>query len=66
MGGGEGGGPSLTDVLVVLYLLYRVFQWTIPRELKFRRKEGGFAVWVRVGMGAEGLIIIPEESYNTL
>ena len=35
------GGPSLIDVLVVLYLLfYRVFQLTIPRELKFPRMEG--------------------------
>ena len=35
----SGGSPSLTDVLVVFYLLYRVFQLTIPRDLKFPMRK---------------------------
>ena len=53
----EGRGQSLTDALVVFYLLfYRVFQLTIPSELpgKFPRREGGGVQDFRrcgVGMG---------------
>ena len=32
-GGGGEGGPSLNDVLVILYLLF-------PRELNFSKREG--------------------------
>ena len=53
-----GGGPSLTDVLVVFYLLYRVFQLTIPTELKFQMRKWEVkvldAVGVRVGVGCGG------------
>ena len=49
-----GCGPSLTDVLVVLYcLFYRVFQLTIPRELKFSRTEGEVKVLGAVAVGVE-------------
>ena len=33
-----GGGPNLTDVSVIIYLLFT--EWNIPRELKFTRREG--------------------------
>ena len=45
------GSPSLTDVFVVLYLVLTVFQLTIPRELKFPRREGGVQVLGAVGVG---------------
>ena len=42
---GRGGGPSLTDVLVIFYLLLQ-FQLTIPRELKFPRGRVGESKFV--------------------
>ena len=66
---GEGGGPSLTDVLVVLYLHLTECSMNIPRELNFPRREGEPKFFrhfgVSVGVGVEILILIPKETYNT-
>ena len=54
--GDGGGGPILTDVHVILYLLNTVFQLTIPRELKFPWREGGVQVFRRSGgQGRDGV-----------
>ena len=47
MGGGGGGGGSKPDWRLSRPLLtfYRVFQLTIPMELKFLRREGGVQVF---------------------
>ena len=47
------GGPSLTDIIVALYLLFKDswFQLTIPKKLKFPRRDGGVLVLGSVGVG---------------
>ena len=59
IGWGGGKGPSLTDILVVLYLLFTECSIDHSKGTKFSRKEGDpsclGAVGVRVGMGCGGL-----------
>ena len=65
---GRGGGPSLTDVLVIFYLLLQSVPINHSKGTKISKREGrGVEVFRRcgVGLGVEVLILIPKETYNT-
>ena len=65
---GRGGGPSLTDVLVIFYLLLQSVPINHSKRTKISKREGrGVEVFRRcgVGLGVEVLILIPKETYNT-
>ena len=65
---GRGGGPSLTDVLVIFYLLLQSVPINHSMGTKIPKREGrGVEVFRRcgVGLGVEVLILIPKETYNT-
>ena len=65
----EGRRPSLTNIIVARYLLFKdsQFQLTIPKKLQFPRRDGGVQVLGSVGSGCGlgFLILIPKETYNT-
>ena len=64
----ERGRTSLTDVIVIFYLLFQSVPINHSKGTKISKREGGGVEVFRrcgVGLGVEVLILIPKETYNT-